>query len=246
MFPAIIIAMEKFLQGKTAVVTGGTRGIGRAIAERLLREGARVAICGRAPEAVETAIKDLATQTGGEVAGTTADVRRHGEVQALFAFVTERFGPLDILVNNAGIGLFASVRQMHPDDWRRVIDTNLTGAYYCCHEALRRFRNPGGGFIVNISSLAGKNVFAGGAAYNASKFGLNALGEALMLDHRYEDVRVCTILPGSVATDFSPRSADESWKVAPEDVAEVVCAVLRMPSRTMVSWVEIRPSKPRK
>lgn len=238
--------MEKFLQDKTTVVTGGTRGIGRAIAGRLLLEGARVAICGRAPDAVEAAVKELAAQTGGEVAGKAADVRRHEEVQALFAFVAERFGPLDILINNAGIGLFASVRQMQPGDWRRVIDTNLTGVYYCCHEALTRFRNPGGGFIVNISSLAGKNVFAGGAAYNASKFGLNALGEALMLDHRNEDVRVCTILPGSVATDFSPRSGGESWKVAPEDVAEVVCAVLRMPPRTMVSWVEIRPSKPRK
>jgi NADP-dependent 3-hydroxy acid dehydrogenase YdfG len=122
----------------------------------------------------------------------------------------------------------------------------LTGVYYCCAEALPRFRNRGGGFVINISSLAGKNAFAGGAAYNASKFGLNGFSEAMMLDHRYDDVRVCTVMPGSVATEFSSRSQNDDWKIAAEDIAEIVACVLRMPGRTLISRVEVRPSKPKK
>jgi NAD(P)-dependent dehydrogenase (short-subunit alcohol dehydrogenase family) len=237
--------MDEFLCGKTAVVTGGTRGIGKATAARLLRDGARVAICGRSPSSVEASVKELSLG-GGEIDGRAMDVRDAGEVKAFFEFVDQRFGGLDILVNNAGIGVFSSVKMLSLEDWRRTLDTNLSGVFHCCREALQRFRNPGGGFIINISSLAGKNAFAGGAAYNASKFGLNGFSEALMLDHRYEDVRVCSIMPGSVATDFSPRSPDSEWKIAPEDVAEVVSSVLRMPARTLVSRVEMRPSKPRK
>lgn len=236
--------MEKHLEGKVAVVTGGSRGIGRAIAERLLRDGARVAICSRSVAAVNQAVRELEEATGGIVDGQAADVSDLDQVRALFRFVDQRFGGLDILVNNAGIGIFASVAELTPDEWRRTIATNLTGVYYCCHEALPRFRNRGGGFVINISSLAGKNAFAGGAAYNASKFGLNAFSEALMLDHRYENVRVCYVMPGSVATEFGSRSSDQSWKIAPEDVADVVSFVLRMPARTLVSRVEIRPSKP--
>lgn len=238
--------MEKFLSGKKAVVTGATRGIGRAIAERLLRDGARVAICGRSQDAVDRAVRELARNSEGEVIGVEADVGNLDQVRALFDFVDHRFGGLDILVNNAGLGVFSSVRDLSPKDWQRTLDTNLTGVYFCCHEALTRFRNRGGVFVINISSLAGKNAFAGGAAYNASKFGLNGFSEALMLDHRYDDVRVCTIMPGSVATDFNARSQDDNWKIAAEDVAEVVSAVLRMPARTLVSRVEMRPSKPRK
>ena len=139
---------------------------------------------------------------------------------------------------------------MTVEEWRRNIDLNLNGAFYCAHAALPRFARQGGGFIVSISSLAAKNPFSGGAGYNASKFGLNGFTEALMLDHRYDNVRVCSVMPGSVATEFAgdaaKRAADTSWKVAPEDVAEVVSLVLRMPARTMVSQVEMRPSKPRK
>jgi NAD(P)-dependent dehydrogenase (short-subunit alcohol dehydrogenase family) len=191
--------MTNVLGGKKAVVTGGTRGIGRAIAERLLQEGAEVAICGRSAAGVEQSVKELARVTGGTVVGTTADVAELDQVRALFAFVDRQLGGLDILINNAGIGIFASVSQLSPEVWRQTLDTNLTGVYYCCQEALPRFRNRGGGFVINISSLAGRNAFAGGAAYNASKFGLNGFSEAMMLDHRYDNVRVCTVMPGSVA-----------------------------------------------
>jgi len=140
---------------------------------------------------------------------------------------------------------------MTPEEWHLNIDLNLNGAFYCAHEALARFATRGGGFIVNISSLAGRNAFSGGAAYNASKFGLNGFTEALMLDHRHDNVRVSSIMPGSVDTEFSgtpgkARPADASWMIAPEDVAEAVSMVLRMPARTMVSRVEIRPSRPAK
>jgi NAD(P)-dependent dehydrogenase (short-subunit alcohol dehydrogenase family) len=236
------------LDGKIAIVTGGTRGIGRAIAERLLQEECRVAICGRSQAKVDHAVAEM--HQIGEIFGTAADVRQVAQVENFFAAVDRQFGGLDILVNNAGEGVFRKVGDMTVDDWRRNIDLNLSGAFYCAHAALARFKQRGGGFIVNISSLAAKNPFSGGAGYNASKFGLNGFSEALMLDHRYDNVRVCSVMPGSVATEFGGDAAkstvDSSWKVAPEDVAEVVSMVLRMPARTMVSQVEMRPSKPKK
>ncbi len=239
-------SMEPFLAGKVAVVTGATRGIGRAVAEALLRHGAAVAICGRSEEGVRAAVAELIEQTGGAVVGHAADVRDPEQVGAFFRFVDESLAGLDILVNNAGIGLFRPLAELSLDDWRRTIDTNLSGAFYCSREALPRFRQRGGGFVINISSLAGRNAIAGGAAYNASKFGLTGFSEAMMLDHRYEDVRVCCIMPGSVDTDFNARARAPDWKTAPEDIAEIVLAVLKMPARTLVSRVEIRPAKPRR
>jgi NAD(P)-dependent dehydrogenase (short-subunit alcohol dehydrogenase family) len=172
------------------------------------------------------------------------------QVRAFFEAVDREFGALDILVNNAGEGVFRKVAEMTPEEWHRNIDLNLNGPFYCSREALARFERRGGGFIVNISSLAAKNAFSGGAGYNASKFGLNGFSEALMLDHRYDHVRVSTIMPGSVDTGFSggpsKRSGDTSWMIASEDVAEAVVMVLRMPARTMVSRVEMRPSCPGK
>ena len=131
--------MNKHLHGKTAVVTGGTRGIGFAIAERLLHDGAQVAICGRNSPRVVQSVTDLAAKTGGKVFGRAADVSNLEQVQELFQFVDKKLGSLDILINNAGIGVYASVSQMNPADWRRTLDTNLTGVFYCCHEALPRF-----------------------------------------------------------------------------------------------------------
>ena len=236
------------LTGKVAVVTGGTRGIGRAIAERLLREGASVAICGRARESVDHAVAQMASL--GRVFGEPADVTEVAQVSSFFRAVDERFGGLDILVNNAGEGVFRKVAEMTPEEWRRNIDLNLNGPFYCSREALSRFQKRGGGFIVNISSLAGKNAFSGGAGYNASKFGLNGFSDAMMLDHRYDNVRVSCIMPGSVDTGFAggptKRPGDTSWMMSPEDVAEVVAMVLRMPARTMVSRIEMRPSLPKR
>jgi NAD(P)-dependent dehydrogenase (short-subunit alcohol dehydrogenase family) len=236
------------ISGKIAVVTGGTRGIGRAIAEKLLREGVSVTICGRNQASVDRAVDDM--KPLGTIFGVATDVTEPEQVERFFATVERHYGGIDILVNNAGEGVFRKVADMTVEEWRRNIDLNLNGAFYCAHAALARFARRGGGFIVNISSLAAKNAFSGGAGYNASKFGLNGFTEALMLDHRYENVRVCSVMPGSVATEFSSdaakRDADRVWKVAPEDVAEVVTLVLCMPARTMVSQVEMRPSKPRK
>ncbi|MBZ5577129.1 MAG: SDR family oxidoreductase [Acidobacteriia bacterium] len=236
------------LSGKVAAVTGGTRGIGRAIVERLLAEGVSVAFCGRSRESVDRAVGEL--QGRGKVFGHPADVSRACDVAQFFQAVDQAFGGLDILVNNAGAGAFKKVGEMTTEEWHRNIDLNLNGPFYCSHEALPRFQSRGGGFIVNISSLAGKNAFSGGAGYNASKFGLNGFTEALMLDHRYDHVRVSSIMPGSVDTGFgggpSNRAGDTGWMIAPEDVAEAVVMVLRMPARTMVSRVEMRPSRPKK
>jgi NAD(P)-dependent dehydrogenase (short-subunit alcohol dehydrogenase family) len=234
------------LTGKVAIVTGGTRGIGRAVAERLLREGASVALCGRNPEAVKHAVQEMRQAAGDAVIGEPADVSKLDSVRQFFQAVDGRFGGVDILINNAGVGVFRSVAELTPDEWHRVIDVNLNGAYYCSHEALARFRARGGGYIVNISSLAGKNPIAGGGAYNASKFGLNGFSEAMMLDHRYDNVRVSYIMPGSVDTDFGARAGAAAWKIAPEDVAEAAVLLLRMPARTLISRIEIRPSKPQK
>jgi NAD(P)-dependent dehydrogenase (short-subunit alcohol dehydrogenase family) len=234
------------LAGKVAVVTGGTRGIGRAIVERLLHERVSVAFCGRTRESADRALSALGKT--GKVSAHAADVTKPEEVGRFFREVDEAFGGVDILVNNAGAGIFRKVGDMTLEDWHRNIELNLNAPFYCSREALVRFRKRGGGFVVNISSLAGRNAFSGGAGYNASKFGLNGFSEALMLDHRHDNVRVSYIMPGSVATEFSGgptnRAGDKSWMIAPEDVAEAVTMVLSMPSRTMVSRIEMRPSRP--
>jgi 3-oxoacyl-[acyl-carrier protein] reductase len=238
--------MAGFLQGKIAAVTGSTKGIGRAVAEALAREGASVAICGRSQVEVNDTAKDLTASTGANVAGIAVDVRDPAAVSNYFNFIDKTYSGLDILVNNAGIGIFRPVVDLTFEDWKVTLETNLSGVFYCCKEGIPRLRQRGGGSIINISSLAGRNPFAGGSAYNASKFGLNGFSEAMMLDHRNDKIRVTYVMPGSVDTDFSPRSARASWKIAPEDVANVVLSVLRMPERTTVSRVEMRPSIPPK
>jgi 3-oxoacyl-[acyl-carrier protein] reductase len=245
------------LENKVCLVTGGTRGIGRAIAEMLLAEGAVVVVCGRWPDSVTRAVSEMDARWPSKVKGKAADVSEHEDVHALFEFLDRETGGLDVLVNNAGVGIFAKVSQFTLQQWDKMIQTNLSGAFYCSREALSRFAVRGAGYIVNISSLAGKNAFAGGAAYNASKFGLNGFSEALLMDTRYDNVRVSTIMPGSVATEFGTSvpelgkgeaSGDrgEDWKVHPEDVAGVVRMLLQMPERTIVSQVEIRPAKPKR
>lgn len=232
------------LAGKIAAVTGGTRGIGRAVSERLLADGASVALCGRNRETAERVAAELHAATGGDVIGLAADVSKLDDVRRFFEAVAQRWQGLDILVNNAGLGVFGSVDQLTPEEWHSVIDLNLNGVFYCCHHALPLLKKRGGGYVINISSLAGKNPIAGGSAYNASKFALNGFSEAMMMDVRYQNVRVSYVMPGSVDTEFGGHSGRSDWKMAPEDVAEVVSTLLRMPERTLVSRVEMRPSRP--
>jgi 3-oxoacyl-[acyl-carrier protein] reductase len=238
--------MNGFLSNKIAAVTGATKGIGYAIAESLAREGAVVAICGRSKQTAEAAARTLSERTGSKVVGLGVDVRDHNQVSEFFRLIDKTFEGLDILVNNAGLGIFAPVAELTFEAWRETLETNLSGVFYCCKEAVPRLRQRGGGSVINISSLAGKNPFAGGAAYNASKFGLNGFSEAMMLDHRYDRIRVSYVMPGSVDTDFSPRSSRAEWKIAAEDVANIVLSILRMPARTTISRVEVRPSLPPK
>lgn len=235
--------------GKTAIVTGGSRGIGLAIADALLASGASVTITGRSDAHLAEARASLTGQDPSRDArlhlaqGDVGDARgASGAVEA----TVERFGGLDVLVNNAGLGMFANVGDMAPEQWRQVIDTNLSGVFYCCHAAIPALRARGGGWIINISSLAGKNPFAGGAAYCASKAGLNAFSEALMQEVRHDNIRVSYVMPGSVSTGFGGRGAagSEDWKLAAEDVAEVVVDLLAHPARSLPSRVELRPSRP--
>jgi len=232
--------------GKVAIVTGGTKGIGRAIARKLLDEGSRVVICSRTSEDVNRGVQELNEMAKDRVAGTTCNVGDVEDVRKLVEFAVKRFGGIDVLINNAGVGLFADVSEITPEQWREVIDTNLTGAFYCCHSAIPHLRRRGGGYIINISSLAGKNPFKGGAAYNASKFGLNGFSEAIMQDLRYDNIRVSYIMPGSVNTRFGRSEGEQSWKLAPEDVAQVVVDLLHHDPRCLPSCVEVRPSKPKK
>lgn len=241
--------MSELLAGKKAIVTGASKGIGLEIARALLFEGANVVICSRDEKAVENAVTDLRNSAKtGKVIGRAADVSSSDQVKQLFEFADKKLGGLDILVNNAGIGIFRAVGELSVEEWNRLIGTNLSGAFYCSREALDRFQSARGGWIINISSLAGKNPFPGGSAYNASKFGLNGFSEAMMLDHRYDNVRVSYIMPGSVETEFAGQDAKKKsdWKIAPEDIAEIVLDILRMPGRTLISRVEVRPSRPQK
>lgn len=236
--------MDQNLAGKRVLVTGGSRGIGHAIADKLSQAGAAVAICGRNERDLREAVTALGGSRSGKVVGAIADVSSSESVEGLFRWTDEQLGGLDLLVNNAGIGIFKPAAELTPEEWRKVIEINLNGAFYCTREALPRFRQAGGGYLINISSLAGKNPFAGGAAYNASKFGLNGLSEAVMLDHRADRVRVTYIMPGSVDTEFGGSGTGADWKIHPQDIAQIVMDLLALPERTLVSRVEVRPSRP--
>jgi len=236
------------LSGKVAIVTGASRGIGLATASALVDAGARVVISARNQSALDQAVRAL----GAATVGVSADVRNPDDVTKLFDAAVSAFGGLDILVNNAGIGMFHSVETTLLEQWRDVIDTNLTGAFLCTQRALPLMRTRGGGFIINVSSLASTNPFAEGAAYCASKAALNAFTDALLQEVRHDGIRVASILPGSVRTEFMARAkgtaaaptADDAWKLAPEDVAQAVMALLAHPARSLPSRVEIRPAQP--
>ena len=235
------------LRGQVALVTGGSRGIGLAIARALVGAGVNVTVTGRSELHLSEARRHIESAGPAAVETLRADVRDYAQVEAAVAATVARFGRLDILVNNAGVGIFASVADMTPAQWSEVIDTNLTGVFNACHAALPRLKHSGGGYIVNISSLAGKNAFPSAAAYCASKSGLNAFSEALMQEVRYDNIRVSYIMPGSVATGFSGDEAKGSdWKSSPDDVADAVMHLLHSDPRSLSSRVELRPSRPRK
>ena len=282
------------LKNKIAIVTGGTKGIGRGITEALLREGLRVCISARNQEEIDEAVRELAravlktgqrvqsrkhegvilgftptnvrvrwdgdsketyiyperltTQGRKRVIGFVCDVRKYNHVRSLIDYAVKELGGLDILVNNAGIGIFETVEQTSPEDFRAVLETNLFGVFYGCHEAIPEMKKRGGGYIINISSLAGANPHPRMAAYNASKFGLNGFSEALMQEVRHDNIKVSYIMPGSVNTEFGGDSPsdEKSWQLTPQDIARVVIDLLHHDDRALPSRVEIRPSRPPK
>ena len=239
--------MTNELKGKVAVVTGASRGIGYCIAERLLKEGAKVYICARNAQVLKQSLEKLRAQGAVEVEGLAADVGRYEDCRELIRTAARHFGGIDILVNNAGIGIMKPVDRLTPEEWDATIHTNLSGVFYCCREAIPIMRQRGGGYIFNISSLAGVNPFPGGSAYNASKFGLNGFSEAMMQDVRYDGIRVSYIMPGSVDTDFggAPGSRrHDSWKLSGEDIAKAVVDLYTYPASSLASRIEMRPSQP--
>lgn len=235
------------LTDKVAIVTGGTKGIGRAVAESLLNEDAKVFICARDKEELKRSLEQLSAL--GSVDGEVCDVRDYAQVDVMFKECVRVFGGVDILVNNAGVGIFGkTVEEMSPDEFSLILETNLFGVFYCCHHAIPLMKQRGGGYIFNISSLAGVNAHPKMAAYNASKFGLNGFSEALMQEVRQDNIKVSYIMPGSVNTHFGGDmpSEEKSWQLQSEDIAKVLIDLLKFDERALPSRVEIRPSKPPK
>jgi len=234
---------------KVAIVTGGSRGIGLATARTLLRRGARVAITATSDTTLGAATEELEKISGGaSVLAVRADVRSYKEVEQAFAAVARTFGGVDIVVNNAGVAVLGPVADMTIDEWRRVFDTNISGVFHGCRAAVPYLRTRGGGWVINISSLAGTNAFPDAAAYCASKAAVNAFSEAFMQEVRHESIRVAYVMPGSVRTGFMgrPSSSSDDWKLAPDDVAQVVADLIAHPARSLPSRVEIRPARPPK
>ena len=233
------------MAGKTALVTGGSRGIGLATARALASRGAAVAITGTADDTLSAACRDLEREAAGRVLALRADVRSAAEMTAACDAAAARFGGLDALVNNAGVGLFRPVSEMTDDEWRRLFDTNVTGVFNATRAALPHLRARGGGWIVNVSSLSATAPFAGGAAYCATKAAVDAFTEALMQELRHDGIRVASVAPGSVDTTFGGSGRDKSsWALQPGDVAQVIVDLMAHAGRSLPSRVEVRPSQP--
>ncbi len=233
------------LNDKIAIVTGGTKGIGRAIAEILLKAGASVFICARDKVELKRALEELSEL--GNARGEICDVRSEMQVEAMFAECLRVFGAVDILINNAGIGIIGkTVEEMSSEEFEQILQTNLFGVFYTCHHAIPLMKTRGGGYIINVSSLAGQNAHPKMAAYNASKFGLNGFTEAMMQEIRADNIKVSLICPGSVNTYFGGDEPDDEklWQLQPGDIAQVVLNLLMMDERALPSKIEIRPSKP--
>jgi NAD(P)-dependent dehydrogenase (short-subunit alcohol dehydrogenase family) len=235
------------IKNKVAVITGGTKGIGRAVAEHLLREGANVFVCGRDKRQLKSAVGEMSAL--GRVEGEICDVRSESQVEIMLEEAVRLFGGVDVLVNNAGVGVFGkTVEELAPEDFKWVLETNLFGVFYACHYAIPLMKKRGGGHIINISSLAGQNAHPRMAAYNASKFALNGLTEAMMQEVRADNIKVSLICPGSVNTEFGSEdiSDEKSWQLQPADIAQLVVDLLNQNSRALASKIEIRPSRPPK
>jgi len=232
------------LSGSVAVVTGGTRGIGRGIADALLTLGAMVIITGRDAQKAATAAEEMAT-AGRLCEGVECDVTRLASVAALGAHMNEKYRRLDILVNNAGIGGRTSLlHDLNPEEWDEIFATNVRGVYYMMRALVPLMIATGGGHIVNISSLAGKNPLPKGAAYSASKWAVNGLSYSVAEELRSENIRVSVICPGSVDTEFSPHPGKDPGKMLrPEDVAHVVTMLVTQRPQAFVSEVLLRPSQ---
>lgn len=236
------------LTGKVAIVTGSTKGIGLAIAESIVAAGGSVVVSSRSKEDVRRVADRLAEGAPGRAFGIPCDVADPEACRRLVDESVTRFSRLDILVNNAGLGIFKPITEMTWDEWKVQIDVNLGGVFACTRAALPHLSATGDGWVINIGSLAGRNPFAGGTAYNASKFGLIGLTEATMLDVRHHNVRVSVVMPGSVNTCFGGRepAGERDWRLEAEDCALAVMQLLSYPREAHVSRIEIRPSRPKK
>jgi len=234
------------IKAKTALITGGSKGIGYGIAESLLREGVHVAITSRIQASADQAAQELqAINNDAVVVGFEADVRSLHDQQQVVNKIIDRFGQLDYVIANAGLGKFGSIEDLSEEDWKQVIETNLNGVFFSLKsaaEALKKSR----GYFISISSLAGANFFAKGSAYNASKFGVTGFTQAAMLDMRPHEVSVSTIMPGSVTSNFNNHEPNEedAWKIQPEDLGELIVDLFKMNKRALPSKIEIRPSLP--
>ena len=233
------------IENKVALVTGGSKGIGYGVAEALMEQGMKVAITSRSQQNAEEAAQKLNSRGKGEALAVVADVRNFESQQKAVQQVTDQWGQLDLLVANAGIGHFAPIGELTPEQWQETIDTNLTGVFYSIKASLEALK-ASQGYIITISSLAGTNFFAGGSAYNASKFGLTGFTQAVMLDVRQDGIKVTTIMPGSVATHFNDHqpSDEDAWKIQIEDIGELVVDLMQIHPRSLPSKIEIRPTKP--
>ncbi|CAM4155558.1 SDR family oxidoreductase [Zobellia nedashkovskayae] len=233
------------LNDKVVYITGGSKGIGYGVAVKLLEAGAKVAISGRTLNTVQEAAKQLNAEN--RVLALASDVSKHGDEKIAVQKILDKWGQLDVVVANAGVGHFAPVDELTEDAWHQMIDTNLSGVFHTLKasvEALKKSK----GYYITLASLAGTNFFASGAGYNATKFGVVGFTQAVMLDLRKYDIKVSTIMPGSVSSHFAGNEPDEkdAWKIQPEDIGELVLDLLKMNPRTLPSKIEVRPTRPDK
>lgn len=233
------------LNGKIAYITGGSKGIGYGVAQKLLRAGMKVAISGRNLEAVRAAAKNLGSKE--QVLALASDVTKLEDEKNAVLQIIAKWGSLDVVLANAGVGHFAPIDQISDEHWHQMINTNLNGVFHTLKASVGALKQSKG-YYITMASLAGTNFFANGAGYNASKFGVVGFTQAAMLDLRQYDIKVSTIMPGSVATHFNGNepSAEDSWKIQPEDIGDLVLDLLRMNPRTLPSKIEVRPSRPDK